>query len=89
MHTVGEICLSPIGLSMITKLAPAHLGSFFMGIWFLSNFMANVISGFLVGYVSKLGAGTVFSVISAFIIFLGIVVFIFSKKLLSMMHGRD
>jgi len=60
-----------------------------MGIWFLSNFMANVISGFLVGYVSKLGAGTVFSVISAFIIFLGIVVFIFSKKLLSMMHGRD
>lgn len=89
MHTIGEICLSPIGLSMITKLAPAHLGSFFMGIWFLSNFLANLISGFLVGYVSKLGAGTVFSAIAVFIITLGIIVLILSRKLLSMMHGRD
>ncbi|OGF62574.1 MAG: MFS transporter [Candidatus Fischerbacteria bacterium RBG_13_37_8] len=88
-HTVGEICLSPIGLSMITKLAPARLGSFFMGIWFLSNFLANVISGFLVGYVAKLGAGTVFGAIGIFIILLGIIVFFISRRLLDFMHGRD
>ena len=38
-HTTGELCISPIGLSMVTKLAPLRLASLMMGVWFLVNFV--------------------------------------------------
>lgn len=47
LHTVGELCLSPIGLSMVTKLAPAKLASLLMGLWFLANAAANYLAGIL------------------------------------------
>ena len=47
IHTVGELCLSPIGLSMVVKLAPVRLASLLMGVWFLSNAAANKFSGTL------------------------------------------
>ncbi len=45
IHTVGELCLSPIGLSMVTKLAPARVGSLAMGLWFTSSAVANYLAG--------------------------------------------
>jgi POT family proton-dependent oligopeptide transporter len=45
LHTVGELCLSPIGLSMVTKLAPARVGSLAMGLWFVSSAVANYLAG--------------------------------------------
>ncbi len=45
IHTVGELCLSPIGLSMVTKLAPARVGSLAMGLWFFSSAVANYLAG--------------------------------------------
>jgi POT family proton-dependent oligopeptide transporter len=50
IHTTGELCLSPIGLSMVTKLAPQRVVSLAMGLWFLSSFVANFIAGFLEGW---------------------------------------
>jgi POT family proton-dependent oligopeptide transporter len=47
LHTVGELCLSPIGLSLVTKLAPARLGGMLMGIWFLAIGAGNYIAGHL------------------------------------------
>lgn len=44
-HTLGELCLSPIGLSMVTKLAPVKLASLFMGVWFLFTALANKAAG--------------------------------------------
>jgi len=44
IHTIGELCLSPIGLSMVNKLSPAHLSSLLMGVWFMSNAASNVFS---------------------------------------------
>jgi len=44
-HTAAELCLSPIGLSMVTKLAPASMVSLFMGVWFLSTALANYLAG--------------------------------------------
>jgi POT family proton-dependent oligopeptide transporter len=41
LHTVGELCLSPVGLSLVTKLAPARIVGFVMGIWFLSSSIAH------------------------------------------------
>ncbi len=48
-HTLGELCLSPVGLSMVTKLAPMKFASLLMGTWFLSNFTANLVGGLFAG----------------------------------------
>lgn len=47
LHTMGELCLSPIGLSMVTKLAPIRLAGVMMGIWFTANAIANYLAGIL------------------------------------------
>jgi POT family proton-dependent oligopeptide transporter len=47
IHTIGELCLSPIGLSMVSKLAPIRLSSLMMGTWFLANAAANKFAGTL------------------------------------------
>ena len=47
LHTIGELMLSPIGLSMVTKLAPARLGAMMMGLWFTSTAIANYLAGVL------------------------------------------
>ena len=52
IQSVGELCLSPIGLSMVTKLAPVRLVGFGMGGWFLSTGIGNNLSGIFAGYVS-------------------------------------
>ena len=47
LHTMGELCLSPIGLAMVSKLAPIHFSSLLMGTWFLANAAANKFAGTL------------------------------------------
>ncbi len=47
LHTMGELCLSPIGLSMVSKLAPLRFASLLMGTWFLANAAANKLAGTL------------------------------------------
>ena len=47
LHTFGELCISPIGLSMITKLAPPKIVSIVMGLWFASMALANYLSGIM------------------------------------------
>jgi proton-dependent oligopeptide transporter, POT family len=49
-HTLGELCLSPVGLSYVTKVAPAKFASLLMGVWFLANAAANKIAGSLAAY---------------------------------------
>lgn len=87
IHTMGELCLSPVGLSMVTKLAPLRLGSLMMGVWFLSSFVANFLSGYLVEYFERMGAITIFAIIAGIVIFLGLIVLILSKKLANMTYG--
>lgn len=87
-HTLGELCLSPVGLSMITRLAPVTYASMLMGVWFLSPFVAQIAGGYIGAYVEKLGALTIFASISAFVILAGLVLLAISRKLITMMHGR-
>ena len=56
VHTMGELCLSPIGLSMVSKLAPLRLSSLMMGTWFLANAVANKFAGTLSALIPP-GAG--------------------------------
>jgi POT family proton-dependent oligopeptide transporter len=50
LHTIGELCLSPVGLSTVTKLAPGRLVGSMMGVWFLSISLGNFIGGRVAGY---------------------------------------
>ncbi len=52
-HTLGELCLSPVGLSSITKLAPRRLGGQMMGIWFMGAALGNLIAGLLGGEIAE------------------------------------
>jgi len=49
-HTWGELCLSPVGLSYVTKVAPVKFASLLMGVWYLANAAANKIAGALAAY---------------------------------------
>jgi POT family proton-dependent oligopeptide transporter len=49
-HTFGELCLSPVGLSYVTKIAPARFASLLMGSWYLANAAANKLAGALAAY---------------------------------------
>jgi proton-dependent oligopeptide transporter, POT family len=50
LQTVGELCLSPVGLSTVTKLAPARFVSMTMGVWFVSMALGNALAGYLAGF---------------------------------------
>ena len=58
-----------------------------MGVWLLSSFVANIIGGFVAAYVEKLGAATIFVSIAVFVIALGVLMLLLSRKLSQMMHG--
>ncbi|RCU42867.1 MFS transporter [Corallincola holothuriorum] len=60
-HTLGELCLSPVGLSMVTKLAPVKLASLFMGLWFFFTGLANYVAGFVGSLIGVHGDGEAFS----------------------------
>jgi POT family proton-dependent oligopeptide transporter len=58
-HTVGELCLSPTGLSYVTKTAPARFVSLLMGIWFVSSFIANLGGGLIAARVTDIESGKI------------------------------
>jgi proton-dependent oligopeptide transporter, POT family len=99
LHTFGELCLSPIGLSMVARLAPARLGALLMGIWFMSNAMANDFAGILATYYPKEGQVKNFlgyqitTLDDFFMLFVymaivaSVILFLCSRLLLRMMNG--
>lgn len=66
MHTVGELCLSPVGLSAMTKLAPARISSLLMGVWFLSLSAGNYLGGRIASMYEALPLPMLFTVIAVF-----------------------
>lgn len=97
LHTCAELCLSPVGLSMITKLAPVKLASMLMGVWFVSNFFANFIAAKLSGSVDKItetgflgipGYAGFFSIFVIAPCAAGVVLVFLVKPIKAMMHGK-
>ena len=88
VFTTGELCLSPVGLSMITRLSPTRLVGVYMGVWFLSSAVANVITGGEVGSrIQKMGFADVFLFIGGLIIGSAVLLFILTPLLKRLMHG--
>jgi proton-dependent oligopeptide transporter, POT family len=88
-HTAGELCLSPVGLSMVTKLAPARFASLLMGVWFIANAVANYLAGLIGTYAEKLGEFELFLSITVAAAAAGVVLLALAPKLKRMMHGAD
>lgn len=88
-HTIGELCLSPIGLSMTTKLAPLRLASLMMGVWLGFNAVANYIAGLIGAHVGDFGALAIFGGIAVTATVSGLILLLFSNKLVMWMHGAE
>lgn len=101
LHTIGELCLSPIGLSMVNKLTPGRFTSLMMGIWFLAIATGNKLAGTMSSLYPDPKATThasIFGVVidnlhTYFMVFVGfsgvaaVILFLLSRKLQKMMHG--
>ena len=99
LHTWGELCLSPIGLSLVNKLSPFRLASLMMAVWFLANAAANKFAGVLSGLYPEPGVPKFFLTIPInnlfefFILFVvmsavaSAILFALSKRLQKLMHG--
>ena len=88
-HTMGELCISPVGLSMVTKLAPLRLASLMMGVWFLINFFANLLAGYIGAYAESAGEMTVFAGLAGVLTVFALGLWSFSGKLVDWMHGAE
>jgi POT family proton-dependent oligopeptide transporter len=86
LHTIGELFLSPVGLSMVSKIAPVKLASLLMGVWLASSGVANILAGQLASTTETLGYLEVFGLIGMMAIGLGLVLLAVSKKLVKMME---
>jgi POT family proton-dependent oligopeptide transporter len=84
-HTVGELFLSPVGLSFVSKYAPTKFASLLMAVWMASSFVANILAGQLGAFTEKMGYFEVFSVIGIAVIILGLFLLSLSKKLVKML----
>jgi len=100
LHTTGELCLSPVGLSMVTRLSVARVGGMMMGVWFLSSSFAAYVGGMIAGAMAIGGDGTdvslgveslmvytsVFEKLSMLAVGLGVLLIIVSPLLARRMH---
>lgn len=89
LHTVGELCLSPVSLSFVTKLAPAKYASIMMGIYFATTGLGNKAAGLLGESSSIFGEFKVFTGIAIFCVAFAILVYLFFKKLKALTHGAE
>ena len=88
LHTVGELCLSPVGLSSVTKLAPRRLVGQLMGTWFMGTALGNLIAGLAGGGFEGLTIGQMFAAVAKVTGVAGLVLLAFAKPL-SRLAGRE
>ena len=98
-HTFGELCLSPIGLSFVTKLAPTKIVALLMGLWFFATALGEFLAGQFAALTDKIARGEVFHlfggeadfffVLVVFPIAVAIPLVLMTPWLRRRMHGRD
>ena len=90
-HTLGELCVSPVGLSYVSKLAPVRLVGLMFGFWLLSSFFANLIGGLTGSYINVIseqaGLSGFFLIFTLIPVGAGIVMFLLNGFLKKKMHG--
>ncbi|SNR61221.1 proton-dependent oligopeptide transporter, POT family [Lutibacter agarilyticus] len=89
LHVVGELSISPVALSFITKLAPVKYASFMMGAYFMVSGLGNKVAGWIGEAAQDAGEYTIFMSVFAFCVAFGLLLIIFVKKLKKLTHGAD
>ena len=84
-HTFGELLLSPVGLSAMTKLAPVRVVGLMMGVWFLATSVGNYVGGRLSGLYESLPLTQLFGVVGAFAVVAGLIMWAGSKPISKLM----
>jgi proton-dependent oligopeptide transporter, POT family len=87
IHTLAELCLSPVGLSSMTKLAPARIVSLMMGVWFLGASVGNFLGGKAASYYESMSLATLLTAVAVLPVVAGVVMLLFRKPLTRMMGG--
>ena len=92
-HTMGELCVSPVGLSYISKLSPKKFVAMMFGIWFMASALANYLGGFMASFMDRVSEQS--SLSSFFMIFViatgiaGLLLLLLNKTLRKKMHGIE
>ena len=87
IEELGELCLSPVGLSVVTKLAPKQVVGLMMGVFFLSNALGNKLAGWSAGFISTTPLPTLFGVTAAVTLGAAVVMFLLIKPVQRLMGG--
>ena len=88
LHTIGELLLSPVGLSAMTVLAPARIGGLMMGVWFLATSVGNFISGRVSGLYEAMALPTLFGTVAAIAIVFGVLLMVLTPAMRSLLPAR-
>ena len=88
-HTIGELCLSPVALSYITKLAPMKYASIMMGVYFAMTGFGSKLAGLLGEWSQSLGEMTIFTGIAATSVGVGVLVLLLRNRLEPLTHGIE
>lgn len=86
LNTLGELALSPIGLSAVSKISPIKIASLLMGMWFLSNAVANYLAGQIAALTTSAGYLEIFFYLGLAALVFGGVLLLLSKKIQKLMH---
>ena len=95
LHTTGELCLSPVGLSAMNRLSPAHMASLIMGTWFFASATGNFAAGLIAAATGAEGVGEeagkqvvldVYSTVGWFAVAIGVGVMVVSPLIKKLMH---
>jgi len=87
IEELGEVCLYPVGLSVVTKLAPARIVGLMMGVFFLSNALGNKLAGWSAGFISTTPLPTLFGVTAAVTLGAAVVMALLLRPVRNLMGG--
>ena len=88
-HTVGELCLSPVGLSSMTKLAPDRLVGQMMGTWFMGSALGNLIAGLVAGYIEDMPLPSLFGTVATIVMVGGALFIVFTPVIKKMIGNLE
>ncbi|MFL9843079.1 peptide MFS transporter [Flavobacterium rhizosphaerae] len=90
-HTMGELCISPVGLSYVSKLVPGRMIAFMFGVWYLAIAIANKVAGIIgessTDIAKEEGIGNFFFIITIVAIAVGVISIVLNKPIKKLMHG--
>jgi len=85
LQVIGEMCLSPVGLSVVTKLSPLRIVGLMMGVWFLASAVGNKLAGFAAGFFSSMPLPTLFGWVAVIALVAAVLMFLLVKPVRKLM----